>query len=136
MAKFIGDITLLAELFVLSIGLFVLYMARTKRDQFLQWSGLVLVVGGLILFINTAFTHLRYSLTGEYATVGVSKGGSEEIRFEGPDRRRVWTHQGRRGGRQIFKTYRHQGMSMRGEESASPETEMTNESNSKDQSEK
>ncbi len=74
MAQFLGDIVFILELVTVAAGLFVLSIAKKEGSPFIKSSGLLLVIGGLVIAICSSFFYVKYLFQGEFDSAMPGRG--------------------------------------------------------------
>ena len=66
MAEFLGDLAFMFEIFVLGIGLVVLYFAKKEGSKLLKASGWIMSVAAVFGLICTSYFYFKYYFAGEF----------------------------------------------------------------------
>lgn len=66
MAEFLGDLAFMFEIFVLGLGLVVLYFGKKENAKLLRASGWIMSVAATLGLICTGYFYLKYFFAGGF----------------------------------------------------------------------
>lgn len=83
---FIAELTFVMELIAIALGLYFLYLAEKEKAKILKVGGYILLIGGILITIETVFFGVRWWVKGVPPTGYPKMGGHHSKVFmgEGP----------------------------------------------------